>query len=40
MQHDLTALMYASLLGIAGTVRILLDHGAVVDLRDNVRMDN
>ena len=36
MQNGLTALMYASLAGEADTVRVLLDHGAVVDLK-NVR---
>ena len=38
MQDGHTALMYASVAGEAGTVRVLLDHGAVVDLRDNVRI--
>ena len=37
MQDGGTALMYASKRGEAGTVRVLLDHGAIVDLRDNVR---
>ena len=37
MQDGLTALMYASNKGEADTVRVLLGHGAVVDLRDNVR---
>ena len=38
MQIGTTALMYASYKGEAGTVRILLDCGAVIDLRDNVRI--
>ena len=38
MQDGLTALMYASQRGEADTVRALLDHGAVVDLRDSVRI--
>ena len=38
MQNGLTALMDASAFGEADTVRFLLDHGAVVDLRDNVRI--
>ena len=37
MQDGATALMYASNRGEAGTVRVLLDGGALVDLRDNVR---
>ena len=38
MQDGHTALMEASRFGDADTVRVLLDHGAVVDLRDNVRI--
>ena len=38
MQDGRTALMHASMFGKAGTVRVLLDHGAIVDLRDNVRI--
>ena len=38
MQDGWTALMYASYKGEAGTVSVLLDHGAAVDLRDNVRI--
>ena len=38
MQDGHTALMYASGRGDTDTVRVLLDHGAVVDLRDNVRI--
>ena len=38
IQDSYTALMYASDSGKAGTVRVLLDHGAIVDLRDNVRI--
>ena len=38
MQDGATALMYASDRGEAGTVRVLLDHGAIGDLRDNVRI--
>ena len=38
MQDGHTALMWASRFGEAGTVRVLLDRGAVADLRDNVRI--
>ena len=38
MQNGQTALMYASLYGETDTVRVLLDCGAIVDLRDNVRI--
>ena len=38
MQDGRTALMYASTSGEADTVRVLLDRGAVVDHRDNVRI--
>ena len=38
MQDGATALMWVSEFGNAGTVKVLLDHGAVVDLRDNVRI--
>ena len=38
MQDGRTALMYASMFGKAGTVMVLVDRGAVVDLRDNVRI--
>ena len=38
MQDGRTALMDASQFGDAGTVRVLLDHGAVVDLKNNVRI--
>ena len=38
MQDGHTALMIASNNGEAGTVRVLVDHGAVVDLRDSVRI--
>ena len=38
MQDGRTALMYASGEGEAGTVRVLLDRGAMVDLKDNVRI--
>ena len=38
MQGGRTALMCASDRGEAETVKVLLDHGAVVDLRDNVRI--
>ena len=38
MQYGWTALIYASVAGEADTVRVLLDHGAVVDLRNNVRI--
>ena len=40
MQVGRTALMYASGKGEADTVRVLLDHGAVVDLKNNVRIIN
>ena len=38
MQEGATALMYASECGEADTVRVLLDRGAMVDHRDNVRI--
>ena len=38
MQDGRTALMDASEFGNADTVRVLLDRGAIVDLRDNVRI--
>ena len=38
MQYGWTALIYASQRGEAGTVRVLVDRGAVVDLRDKVRI--
>ena len=38
MQYGSTALMYASGKGEADTVRVLLDRGAIVDLKDNVRI--
>ena len=38
MQDGHTALMYACGRGEADTVRVLLDRGAVVDHRDNVRI--
>ena len=40
MQDGHTALMLASDKGEADTVRVLLDHGAVVDLKNNVRIIN
>ena len=40
MQGGRTALMWASQFGEADTVRVLLDHGAVVDLRDNVSIND
>ena len=38
MQYGATALMYASGSGEAGTVRVLVDHDAMIDLRDDVRV--
>ena len=38
MQDGRTALMYASELGEVDTVRVLLDHGTMVNLKDNVRI--
>ena len=38
MQNGDTALTYASGLGQASTVRVLLQHGAVVDHKKNVRI--
>ena len=38
LQDGATALMHASFHGQAGIVRILLDRGAKVDLRANVRI--
>ena len=38
MQDGHTALMLASGNGEADTVRVLLDRGAIVDLKDNVRI--
>ena len=38
MQDGATALMYASYKRKAGIVRVLVDRGAVVDLKDNVRI--
>ena len=38
MQNGLTALTYASEFGQASTTRVLLQHGAVVDHKANVRI--